>query len=235
MEYNALIQTVQKKRAVIFDLYHTLTALESSWGGGRPLTAHMLGIDRAVWDKMLIETSRDRLVGKITDPLEIVGGMARRIDPSITDEVIKAATDNRVAKMAAAVISIPEENQQLLRAIKEREQKLGLISNADVTEMAGWKHSPIAPLFDSVVFSCEVGWVKPEREIYEISLRQLGVRADEAVFVGDGGSNELAGAREIGMITVMVTGIMQDMWPERIEERRHQADFVIERLGEMVG
>ena len=230
-----LINMVRARKAVIFDLYHTLTAAESSWGGGRPMTSAMLGIDHAVWDKMLLEASRDRLVGRITDPYEIVGGLARRIDPSIPDDVVRAAVENRVAKMAAAVINIPEDVQQVLRAIKERGQKLGLISNADVIEAAGWRESPIRSLFDVAVFSCEAGWVKPEREIYEIALQRLGLAPGEVVFVGDGGSNELAGAREVGMSTVMMAGVMRRMWPERIEERKHQADFVIERLGELVG
>lgn len=41
--------------------------------------------------------------------------------------------------------------------------------------------------------------VKPEPEIYRIALESLGVRPDQSVFVGDGGSDELRGAREMGI------------------------------------
>jgi putative hydrolase of the HAD superfamily len=52
--------------------------------------------------------------------------------------------------------------------------------------------------------------------------------------VGDGGSDELKGARDLGMTTVMMTGVIKEMWPERIEPRLPFADFVIEKLDELV-
>ena len=76
--------------------------------------------------------------------------------------------------------------------------------------------------------------MKPEKEIYELSLRQLSVSPAESVFVGDGGSNELEGARKAGMTTIMIPGIIRELWPERIAERQRQADVVIVRLAELV-
>ena len=52
--------------------------------------------------------------------------------------------------------------------------------------------------------------------------------------IGDGGSDELAGAQAMGFTTVMITGIIKEIWPERIDARREQADFVIEELDELV-
>ncbi len=40
---------------------------------------------------------------------------------------------------------------------------------------------------------------KPDPCIYEEAARRLGVAFNECVFVGDGGSNELAGAKAVGM------------------------------------
>ncbi|MDD5706359.1 MAG: HAD hydrolase-like protein [Kiritimatiellae bacterium] len=68
----------------------------------------------------------------------------------------------------------------------------------------------------------------------ELCLRQLDVSADQAVFVGDGGSSELAGARKVGLATVMITGIIKELWPERIDSRKADADYVIERLAELI-
>jgi hypothetical protein len=36
------------------------------------------------------------------------------------------------------------------------------------------------------------------------------------------------------MTTVMVTGVMQSLWPDRVTARLHQADYVIERLSELL-
>jgi putative hydrolase of the HAD superfamily len=224
---------VETKKAVIFDLFHTLTSLESTLSPGRRTTSDMLGVSQEAWNDQLLKKSRDRLVGSKKDAFEIIAGMARAIDRSISDEKIKAATENRIAQFAAALTAIPAETITVLGSLKKREKRIGLISNADVMEVAAWGKSKIGHFFDSTVFSCAVGCVKPEREIYEISLRELGVSPDEAVFVGDGGSNELEGAKKIGMATIMMTGIIKSLWPEQIADRRRHADFVIEQLNEL--
>jgi putative hydrolase of the HAD superfamily len=139
-----------------------------------------------------------------------------------------------MVRFAAALRNIPHANMDALKRLKERGKLLALLSNADTMEIAVWGDSEASQLFDVAVFSCLVGLVKPERGIYELCLRELGVDASEAVFVGDGGSDELQGARDAGMTAVMVTGVMKELWPERVEARLHQADYVIERLGELL-
>jgi len=108
------------------------------------------------------------------------------------------------------------------------------VSNADAMEIRGWGDSPAAGCFDATIFSCEVGYVKPEPQIYRICLERLGVSAGEAVFVGDGGSNELPGARAVGLATVMMAGVLREHWPERVEGRAREADFRIDRLAELL-
>ena len=43
---------------------------------------------------------------------------------------------------------------------------------ADI-RIASWEKSPLYALFDDVVFSYEVGYVKPQPQIYEIALKRL--------------------------------------------------------------
>jgi putative hydrolase of the HAD superfamily len=87
--------------------------------------------------------------------------------------------------------------------------------------------------FDAEVFSCDVGWVKPEPEIFNACLDKLELSAEECVFVGDGGSGELVAAKELGFHTVFVSGVIAELWPERIQERIAIADHHIERLPEI--
>jgi putative hydrolase of the HAD superfamily len=164
----------------------------------------------------------------------MIAEMARAIDPSIDDETIRQAAVNRVARFADTVIGIPRETQDVLRTLRTMGLKLALVSNADIFEVAAWDRSPIAPLFDTAVFSCHVGFAKPESEIYRIALHRLSVTPAEAVFIGDGGSDELAGAKAAGISTVMMTGVVKHIWPEKIDARRPYADFEIESLCELV-
>jgi putative hydrolase of the HAD superfamily len=234
MSQTDLSNTIETKRVLLFDLFHTLTSLESTWDGNRPFTSEMLGISREEWDRQLTVCSRDRLIGKKTDPVQIVGGMARAVNPAIPMDLIRRAADNRIARFAAALVHMPQETRYVLGELKRRGKRIGLVSNADTMEVAAWRECPIADLFDVTVFSCHVGCAKPEPGIYEMALRQLGAGPSEAIFIGDGGSEELRGARALGITTVMIAGIIRELWPERIPARQKDADFVIERLGELL-
>ena len=225
---------VGSKRGIMFDLFHTLTTVESSWADGRPSTCEMLGVSREAWHEQLLERSRERLVGEVKDPVEIIRRMANAIDPGISMETIKAAAANRIERFAGALVNIPDDTLRVLRTLRDMGKRLALVSNADVSEVTAWERSPLKPFFDVVVFSCEVGHVKPEREIYELCLRRLGLAAEDCVFIGDGGSNELEGAKRVGLSTVMVTGIIEEIWPDAIAERRRHADFEVSGLRELM-
>lgn len=80
--------------------------------------------------------------------------------------------------------------------------RTGLLSNAfHSLRPALSDRFPIADAFDAIVISAEEGVMKPDRRIYEIVLRRLGVAADETIFVDDFEEN-CAGARALGMHAV---------------------------------
>ncbi|MEO7193079.1 MAG: HAD-IA family hydrolase [Vicinamibacterales bacterium] len=220
-------------QAVIFDLFHTLTGPEAEWSD-LPWTSDVLGIDRGVWNELLVSRSRWRLAGEETDALTIVRTLAREIDPTIPEERIQEATRVRIQRFKDSLTRIPPENVETLRDLRAAGFRLGLISNADVMEAAPWPTSPLAGLFDVELFSCAVGLVKPEPAIYARCIQALGVSPTGCLFVGDGGSNELVGAKAAGMSTVFVSGVMAQLWPERIEERRATSDHHVQRISELL-
>jgi putative hydrolase of the HAD superfamily len=220
-------------QAIIFDLFHTLTGPDAEWSE-LPWTADVLGVDRGVWNELLVSRSRWRLAGQETDAHTIVRTLAREIDPDIAEERIQEATRVRIQRFKDSLTRSPAENVETLRDLRAAGLRLGLISNADVMEAAPWPTSPLAGLFDVALFSCAVGLVKPEPEIYARCIQALGVSPGECLFVGDGGSNELVGAKAAGMSTVFVSGVMAELWPERIEERRAISDHHVERIPELL-
>jgi FMN phosphatase YigB (HAD superfamily) len=65
------------------------------------------------------------------------------------------------------------------------------------------------------VFSNSVGLSKPDERIYLHCCELLGVEPHEAVFVGDGANDELAGARRVGMEAILIHAEGEDpSWPE---------------------
>ena len=53
------------------------------------------------------------------------------------------------------------------------------------------------------------------------------------VFVGDGGHGELAGARAVGLHTILFSGVIQHTWPERIPALLADADSHISSLDQL--
>ncbi len=93
-----------------------------------------------------------------------------------------------------------------LRTLKDH-FKVGLLTNNFVSGNPEWSSGgsfgELLGLFDAIVESSVVGVRKPEPEFYETALRQIGVRADEAVFLDDLGVN-LKPAAAMGMQTIKV-------------------------------
>jgi putative hydrolase of the HAD superfamily len=233
MTAHSLSPILAGKKACMFDLFHTLTSVEETSPGG-PLTFEILGVPRERWLEQLMEKFPERLKGAEKDPVTIIARMARAINPGISDELIRKATEHRMRNFSRSLIKMPEDSIRTLAALKNSGLKIGLLSNADFMERAAWDESPAAHLFDSTVFSCDVGLMKPEREIYELSMRRLGEYAGNCIFIGDGGSDELRGAREAGITTVMVRGLVGALWPEVLAERIKYADFIIDRVSDLL-
>ena len=220
-------------KAIIFDLFHTLTAPETEWTD-LPWTSDVLGISRSDWYRALTTNSRRRLIGEVSDPVEIVRLIAHSIDSSIPEDLVVRAAAFRKERFIRVLSSIPGSTLAVLRELRHRGIGLGLISNCDSSEVSAWSDSPLRGAFDAEVFSCEVGHAKPDPEIYLECLRRLEVAAVDATFVGDGGSSELRGAREVGMRSILFSGVIAHMWPERIPELAQDADAHVARLDELL-
>ena len=78
--------------------------------------------------------------------------------------------------------------------------KLGIITNgyAD-SQRDRIKASGLANYFQSIVVSAEVGYAKPARQIFEIALKDLQVKPDNTLFVGDSIKHDYLGAINAGL------------------------------------
>ncbi|HEY7198018.1 MAG TPA: HAD family hydrolase [Gaiellaceae bacterium] len=101
----------------------------------------------------------------------------------------------------------------LLDSLRSRGLRLGLVSNAwdppwlmhrDLEQMG------VAERLDVAVFSSEVGRRKPDRLIFDTALERLGVAPGRALFVGDRRYEDVRGASELGMKTVLALWFRAD-------------------------
>ncbi|WP_375490525.1 HAD family hydrolase [uncultured Jatrophihabitans sp.] len=187
-------------RAVVFDFYGTLTAGRSGDAQRRARVeqAGALGVDVDAFDAELTATVHERFAGAGGDVAGSLRWIAARIGARPTDAQVAEAARVRLA--AERVFGEPRpEAVGVLRAVHERGLRVGLISDCSAELPAYFADLPIAPYVDAPVFSFVTGERKPDPANYLACCAQLGVEPAECLYVGDGGSNELAGARAVGM------------------------------------
>lgn len=96
--------------------------------------------------------------------------------------------------------SVPET----LLALKQRNYLLGIITdtaNPVHVKLNWFEKGGFGAVWDTIISSQEIGLRKPHPEMYRAALRQLGLQAGQAVFVGHK-TSELEGARAVGMKVV---------------------------------
>ena len=187
-------------RAVVFDLWQTLAAwpdeksveLRRTWSTTLEIPAERLD---ELWSGGDLHHLRE--TGPIAPAIEALYellGVEGDVEEVLAYRL--GLTRDALVPVAGAISTLEQ--------LRELGVATGLISNCTEEVALVWDESPFAGLFDSTVFSATVGRMKPDPRIYELALHELGVSPSEALFVGDGANDELAGAERVGMTPVLV-------------------------------
>ncbi len=184
-------------KAVIFDMYETLvTHFDSPLYFGVQI-AQDLGIPENIFQELWGHTDHDRTIGKITleDALEDI----MRKSECYSEELLDFVVQKRIDAKNECFEHLNKEIIPMLRILKEKQIKIGLISNCFSEEVSVIKNSILFSYFDVSCLSFEQGISKPDKEIYYRCMEKLHVNAEECLYVGDGGSQELETAEMLGM------------------------------------
>ena len=98
-----------------------------------------------------------------------------------------------------------DRNRRWLASLRDR-YRLGVISN-NFGNTQGWcDEYNLLPLLDIVIDSTVVGVSKPEADIFHAALSGLRVLPEEAIYAGDTYSDDVVGAKGVGMWTAWLVG-----------------------------
>lgn len=191
------------KKAVVFDMFETLVTLFEGRTYFGENIAEDVGADPVVFRREWHQIEDDRSTGKYTieEGLEIV---LKRLG-IYSEEKVKLAAAKRMEALEDTFSAIPKESVVLLKELKERGIKVGLITNTFSDERDKIRACELFPYFDVALISYEQGVCKPDLSLYKRMTELLNVQASECMYVGDGGSKELYAAREAGMYPVQCT------------------------------
>lgn len=126
----------------------------------------------------------------------------------------------------------------LLEELRRRGYRVASVTNRSLggprfrEEMEAMK---LMHLFDAMAVSCDHGWLKPHRALFDKALHDLGIAPEEAIMVGDDLLADVFGAKAIGMRAVWKRP------PGRFEKPVRGADgaevlpdFTIDHPGELL-
>ena len=110
--------------------------------------------------------------------------------------------EKRISTKRRCFETIHEEIIPMFEILKNKGIKIGLISNCFSEEAQVIRESVLWSFFDAAYLSCEQGVMKPDERIFFDCIKELQVKPEECLYVGDGGSQELEAAQSVGMKAV---------------------------------
>jgi HAD superfamily hydrolase (TIGR01509 family) len=190
--------------AVLLDLYDTLVwadwvALRS----GRDRLALRAGVDVAVAREQWAQT-HDRRMRGLNRGLE--GDLAAVLEAcgvATTPDLLRDLAAEEFANWAGGVRPYEDVAPELGR-LRAAGYRLAIVSNASCEAGGVVSSLGLDRLVDTVVLSCDVGWLKPEPAIVQAALERLGVTEPARAVLVDDLPTNLDAATSLGMHTLLM-------------------------------
>lgn len=213
-------------RAVVFDLWGTLTIDAAGQSERRQSVrvrllaealasaGHAFGEEKIVGALRAFAEYHVRLQAREKDisSLERARVLVERLEPSLvgrlSPEALRSVEEGIAGAARYALPSVVEGAEEVLAESRRRGLAVGLVSNTGYTAgyvlrefFDGWG---LRPYFDVLTFSDEAGEAKPAEGMFRCTLDALGVKAEEAAFVGDTPGLDVVGPLRVGMWSVQI-------------------------------
>lgn len=112
----------------------------------------------------------------------------------------------------------------VLHELHDHGIRTGLLSNWDHSCRQILEENHLLSELDPLIISSEAGCEKPSLEIFEKALRESGCRADECLFIGDNYYDDVVGAAQAGIHTLLINpgrlGIEELVYKDVIDDIR---------------
>ena len=242
-----MAQAILKQvKAVLFDLFDTLLLIRKNSGDFNEkcvrnvyvfLNKRGINVSYENFRRAYSEARRqiyEKISGKLEEPHFSV-----RISLTLLKLGYNYEPSSCLARGAAEAymeefshyVYLDDDAIPVLCELRTNGYKTGVISNFAIPEGA---HKLIASyrlkdLLDTVIISGEANRRKPSPEIFNLALKELGIKASEAIFVGDTPDIDIRGAKNAGMKTILIK-----RGEAKIDSGEDSPDFTIRSLKEIL-
>ena len=212
-----------KYKAIIFDLFGTLV---SDLGGPQyddilKRVASILSVPTDDFRRIWSDTVYLRHTGVFQSVEANIIHICQELGIKPKSKNVKLAARIRQAYARCIMMKPRSGAMEVLSKLKQWGRKVALISNCTPDAPAIWPETPFNPMFDITVFSCSIGFMKPDHHIYKLTIERLGVESKDCLYVSNGQSGELRSAYEVAMYPVLITPNMDEgflsMTPDKEE------------------
>lgn len=124
-----------------------------------------------------------------------------------------------------------QESRSVLEALKQRGDRMVLVSNFYGNINAVLCDFNLDGLFEDIIESAVVGIRKPDPRIFELGVKALGVEAQEVTVVGDSMEKDILPAKSIGCHTIWIKG---EHWSTDNKEKDSNADHTITQINNIL-
>jgi putative hydrolase of the HAD superfamily len=220
-------------KAVLFDLYDTLTYADSQSNEDKMNTCARICNVRPeefskAWKSLVVESN----LGKFPKTEDRVRAVLRILGVPENQEIIDAVAKCEHEFLKSGILLFDDTINTLV-SLRKAGLKLGLVTNASPSVRIVLANYKIEEYMDCTIISSEVGCRKPDARIYKTALEKLGVKARECVFVGDGNDGELDGAHALEILTIWIKRDTKK-YVQMEGSSMSSVNFIIESLSETV-
>jgi len=230
-------------RAVLFDFggtlydYATLAAAEreslaelADWAGVDADLATVLSAHRDAMRRVFRQYLTRRFYMHRDLFRDAVVGMLNALGTHVDDEQLERYRERQWERHARD-FTLRDGVAETLQALRGRGLHLGVVSNIDDDQLVHLMAlSELEPSFDSILSSEQARACKPDPAIFAMALQRANCRPDQALFVGDTLGQDIAGANQAGLHSVL-------LWHRDDREPPDggvRPDYVIRRIPELL-
>lgn len=160
-------------KVLVFDAFGTLVKIGTSRSPYRKLMK---------WLKANGRKPSTEDAGIIMSNSVDIAQLSRLFGAELPEQLLKEITND--LELELSTIELYEDTVPTLQILKESSFKIALCSNLAMPY--GEQLRKLLPdFFDAVVFSYEVGAIKPEHQIYKVIQAHFGCDFPEILFIGD--------------------------------------------------
>lgn len=224
---------MKRLTAALFDLYDTLVYADRLRHEDKVnACARICNVEpqaySEVWRSLVVESN----LGVFPNTEDRVMAVVKRLGVPERSGLIETLTDYEHRFLEVGTILFDDAITTLV-SLRQHGLKLGLVTNASPSVRIVLRKHELDKYIDCITISCEVGYRKPDANIYKFAMNSLEVEAGDCMFVGDGNDGELDGAHNLGIVTVWVRRNLPK-YMQMKDSSIDNVDFTVASLAEVV-